>query len=63
MTTYTVYHIKTRIPFELESETAAAAVIRAINSIENPIDWEFDGLPLCEWFEAARLTLPPLRKV
>lgn len=63
MTTYSVYHTATRVPFEVEADTPTAAILRAINTLDTPEEWEFDGIPLTGWIETVRLTISPLREV
>lgn len=63
MPEYAFHHPATGCYIHLYADVAPAAVIRAINVIPNSTEWEFDGQPLQDWLDAARLSFEPLKKV
>ena len=53
--TYTFYNVITQETISIEADVAPAAVLKAERILNLPEQWTFDGRPIADWLDAARL--------
>jgi len=53
--TYTFYNTITQETVSIEADVAPAAVLKAQRILNLPEQWTFDGRPIADWLDAARL--------